>query len=404
MKPKSTLLALSLLAVTTRAGEPAPDAWSRFDQANNWDLGGILYPNLYLHGVGGSTSGDAEDLSPGGHGPVRQAFSAQAIEPGLSLRTEWLQAFANHVFWQDDHGHWDNEWEEAFAKWTHLPAGLEIKGGQFLSHFGSTNHIHLHGRDFVEGELASGRFLGEDGLILRGAELGWTLPLGLDPVWTVVANLGFGDVRPHDHGHGPAAPPTPADPPHEGEESVLEEDVWTGRLAARYRFSDFHSLTGGWSLAQGRNGYDRHSTVQALDLEYLWRENGLLPGGKALRWRNEIFWRSADAFSEYDDDNDGAIDRSYFGTYREWGAHSHLIYTWNPRLDTALRLGWVEGIDDFGQDERFRISPALAWWADEARRIGFRLQYNFDSIASARDEHSLWFQINLALGSNVEVR
>ena len=110
------------------------------------------------------------------------------------------------------------------------------------------------------------------------------------------------------------------------------------------------------------------------------------------------------AFSEHDDDEDGVIDESLRGSYQECGFYTHAIYTWNERLDTGLRLGWVEGIDDFGQGERFRVSPSVSWWFDHGRRIGLRTQYNFDSISGGGDEHSLWLQLNIALGSSKEVR
>jgi hypothetical protein len=173
---------------------------------------------------------------------------------------------------------------------------------------------------------------------------------------------------------------------------------------ARYRFDDFHSITAGTSWAGGTNGFGRDTQVFGIDAEYLWRENGLEPGGRAFRWRNEFLWRDVEAFSEHDDNEDGIIDETFRGTYDETGFYSHVIYTWSEKLDTGLRLGWVEGIDDFGQDERFRVSPSVTWWFDDERRIGLRTQYNFDSIASHDDEHSIWFQLNIALGSTEEVR
>ena len=173
---------------------------------------------------------------------------------------------------------------------------------------------------------------------------------------------------------------------------------------ARYRFDDFHTVTAGISWAAGTNGFGRDTDVIGIDAEYLWRENGLEPGGRAFRWRNEVLWRDVDAYSEHDEDEDGVIDEIFSGTYQEWGVYTHAIYSWSGRLDTGLRLGWVEGVDDFGQNERFRISPAVSWWFDKGRRVGIRAQYNYDSIASRDDEHSLWFQLNIALGSSEEVR
>lgn len=182
------------------------------------------------------------------------------------------------------------------------------------------------------------------------------------------------------------------------------DDVWTARLMGRYRFSDFHAVTAGFSAAGGTNGFGRNTHVYGIDAEYAWRENGLEPGGRAFRWRNELLWRNVQAFSEHDEDDDGIIDETFRGTYDETGFYSHAIYTWNEHLDTGLRIGWVEGVADFGQDERFRISPSVSWWLDKGRRVGLRTQYNFDSIKGHDDEHSVWFQLNIALGSNQEVR
>jgi hypothetical protein len=403
---------------------PSPDAWERF---NDWNIGDVLFPNLHIHGVGGFSTGDPQELATGGHDPQRTSFSAQALEPGLSLRTEYLEGFANYLWFQDGNGDWDGELEEAFGKIVNIPGGFELKGGQFLSRFGALNDKHLHAWDFVDSEAVLSRFLGDDGLLLKGAEMSWTLPLGRDPAFVSVASIGFGNARSHDHGHGHGGGHGHDDHDdhddhdehdedhghdddhddhalHEGEESSLRDDVWTARLMGRYRFTDFHSITAGTSWAGGTNGFGRNTRVVGIDAEYLWRERGLEAGGRAFRWRNELLWRRAGAHSEHDDNDDGIIDETFHDTYEEWGFYTHSIFTWNERLDTGLRLGWVGGVDEFGQDERFRISPVVSWWFDDSRRIGLRAQYNYDSISSRDDEHSLWLQFNIALGSNEEIR
>jgi hypothetical protein len=398
------LSALALFQSVAGAGEAfvssaesslsPPGAWERF---NDWGIGGVLFPNLHLHGAGGVTSGEQEELASGGHDPQRETFSAQAIEPGLSLRTRYLEGFANYLFYQDAEGAWDGELEEAFGKIVNIPGGLELKGGQYLTRFGALNDKHLHAWDFVDSEMVLGRFLGEDGLLLQGGELGWTLPFGMDPAFVSVASLGYGHARSHDHEHGHGH--EEEEFPHEGGEAALADDVWTARLMGRYRFDDFHTVTAGISWAGGTNGFGRNTDVFGLDAEYLWREHGLESGGRAFRWRNELLWRDVEAVTRHEEE-----DETFSGTYNEWGVYTHAIYTWNARLDTGLRLGWVEGVDDFGQDERFRISPSLSWWLDDARRIGLRCQYNYDSIAGREDGHSLWLQVNIALGSDEEVR
>ena len=407
MNHRPILIALFALPLTAAADEVAsPDVWERF---NNWGIGDVLFPNLHFHGVGGYTSGDASDLATGGHDPRRETFSAQAVEPGFSLKTEYVEGFANYLWFQDADGDWDGELEEAFGKIINIPGGFEVKGGQYLSRFGALNDKHLHAWDFVDSEMVLSRFLGDDGLLLKGGEISWTLPFGMDPAFVSIASVGFGDARSHDdHTHGGAGGGVhdheEGEAPHEGEEGTLADDVWTGRLMGRYRFDDFHSVTLGTSAAGGTNGFGRRTGVYGLDAEYLWRERGLEAGGRAFRWRNEFLWRDVQAFSEHDEDEDGIIDETFRGSYNETGFYTHGVYTWNERLDTGLRLGWVEGIADFDQDERFRVSPSVSWWLDKGRRVGLRTQYNFDAIKGREDEHSIWFQLNIALGSTEEVR
>lgn len=411
LRPIPLALALILPAMAGESPSPqtsatlttGPDAWNCF---NDWSIGDVLHPALHIHGVGGACSSDPAALASGGHDPNREAFSAQAIEPAVSLRTQYLEAFANHIFFQDGHGDWDNEWEEAFAKLTNLPGGFELKGGQFLSRYGALNDKHLHAWDFADSETVLSRFLGEHGMLLQGAELSWTLPFNADPVFVSMASVGYGDARDHgghDHAHGAV------ESPHEGEESTLADDILTARLVGRYRFDDFKSVTAGLSWAEGTNGFGRDGSVFGLDAEYLWREHGLEAGGRALRLRGEMLWRDADAYSEHDEDGDGVVDVTagdeiFSSNYQETGLYGHAIYTWSPHLDTGLRLGWVEGVSDFGQDQRFRVSPSVTYWFDAERRIGLRTQYNFDRVAGDENEHAVWFQLNLALGSTTEVR
>lgn len=428
-----TLLASAAITVNAHAQSASPDAWERFDDWNNgWNINDVLFSSMHLHGVGGFSSTDPNDLALGGHDPRRQAFSAQAIEPAVSVRTEYFEAFANYLMFQEADGGWEHELEEAFGKIL-LPGGFEIRGGQFLSRFGVVNNRHIHAWDFVDAEMPVSRFLGEEGLILRGVEASWELPLRFDPGLTAVATLGFGKARSHDHDHGGHDDHDDEhgdehgdehDDEHDdhghggglfdGDEAYLSRDILTARLMARYRFSDFHTVTAGISYAGGDNGFGRTTRLIGLDAEYLWRENGLEPGGRAFRWTNELVWRRVSAFEEAHHDEDHDDDHGddhgddhegdMRGNYTEFGFYSTAVYTWNSRFDTSLRVSWLEGVDDLGLDERLRISPAISWWLDDSRRIGMRTQYNYDRFGGGRDEHTLWLQMNIALGSTVEVR
>lgn len=425
MHPANRLIlcaaAMAAVAPAVHAGAqalPAPPVGmpvTGMEKFNDWSIAGILFPDLHIHGTGGVSTGDPAELATGGHDPRREAFSAQAIEPGLSLRAKYVEGFANYLWFQDESGDWDGELEEAFGKIVNLPVGIEIKGGQYLSRFGNLNNKHLHAWDFVDSEMVLGRFLGDDGLLLRGGELSWTLPLGMDPGFTGIASFGYGETRPHDHDHGHAD--HAGEPAYEADEATLADNVFTTRLMGRYRFSDFHTITAGASWAGGDNGFGKTTNIGGIDIEYQWREHGLEPGGMGLRWRNEFLWRDVDAVGTvaHDEDHvDGLMDdhvedhdhdgESISGNFNETGFYSAATFTWNEYLDTSLRVGWVEGIDAFGLEERLRISPAIACWADSGRRVGMRVQYNYDNLESGDDEHSVWFQINIALGTVSEVR
>jgi len=164
---------------------------------------------------------------------------------------------------------------------------------------------------------------------------------------------------------------------------------------SRYAISDFHVITAGVSYAGGDNEFDRSTHVYGFEMSYQWSENGLEPDGRAFRLSNEFVWRRVYAFED--------VPPPIAGRYTGFGFYTAGVYTWNPHVDTGLRLSWLEGVGELGLDERFRISPAVTWWVDDDRRVGLRAQYNYDRVAG-ESEHTGWLQLNIALGSRVEVR
>lgn len=388
---------------------PFPDGW---EDANDWSIGGVLFPNVHLHGVGGFSEEDPSAWQEGAHDPKRRTFSAQAIEPGLSLKTEYLQGFANYIVFQDAEGDWDGELEEAFLRVGQLPGGFSVRGGRFLTRLGAQNDRHLHAWDFVDADPASSRMLGEHGLMIEGADIEWQLPFR-DLAWTSAITLGFGQSAIAGHLHGDEHDEDHDEEDHdeedhgdedgdhddhggalfEAEEAMLQDDILTARALVRYQPSDFHSFTGGTSWVAGENGYGRDTHIMGLDFEYLWRERGMETGGKAFRWRNEYIWRDIDAMESHE----GVLAT---GSFQESGFHTHLIGTLNPRLDIGLRLAWMQGIPELGLDERVRISPAITWYLEDSRRTSLRLQTNHDRTPDGETNHSVWLQFNITLGSN----
>ncbi|MFH0977396.1 MAG: hypothetical protein V1874_16580 [Spirochaetota bacterium] len=68
------------------------------------------------------------------------------------------------------------EVEEGFINTRSLPGGVQMKAGKFLSSFGRANSQHAHFWAFNDRPIAYKAFFGDEGLLEKGAQIGWTLP------------------------------------------------------------------------------------------------------------------------------------------------------------------------------------------------------------------------------------
>lgn len=416
---------------TPVAAEPMTSWWDDF---NDWSLfDGKITFSLYGNAVYGGTTGEMESLYEAGHDPNREDWTVQGIEPGISLRlNDHFEGFATGVLFTDSEGDWDMELEELFGVVRDLPGGFDIRVGQILNRVGIHNTHHLHSWDQVDMPMVMARFLGEDGLITRSAELNWRAPIGDPLTSTTQFTASYGEVRPHDaHGHGGGHDEHGDEHDEHGESFEAEgaefnDRVFSARVMHRHRFDDFKSVTFGGSYIYGDNEFGRHNHVGGLDAEYVWRENGLEPGGRALRWRTELFVRdvaarSGELHEEHDahededhaehDDHDGQADDDHdeaaemvSRSFTEFGAYTSVVYEWNSHWDTGLRIGYVGGISELGLDERIRISPSVTYYPDANRRFHIRGQYNLDHGSEAGSDHSVWIQAGFSFGAGNEVR
>ena len=121
--------------------------------------------------------------------------------------------------------------------------------------------------------------------------------------------------------------------------------------------------------------------IYGLGLEYLWRENGFEPGGRALRLRSEALYRNG-------------------GTHETLGLVGSAVFTAHDKLDLALRADYLD------DPRRLRLSPAVTFRplglpaATDRTRTHLRLQYNYDQLPDARDEHTVLLQLGLGWGSH----
>ena len=156
-----------------------------------------IEPTLHFTAVGGTTTADSPaELAAHGHDPLDE-LGIQGIEIGMNLHLDdWLKGFVNINAFTDAAGELDAEWEEGFLKFTALPFGLEARAGRFLNRFGSQNNRHLHSWEFVDSNLSTPAFLGEEGLFTEGAELTWNTDFDRG---FFSLNGSFGNAVSHGH-------------------------------------------------------------------------------------------------------------------------------------------------------------------------------------------------------------
>ena len=418
-------------------------------QQGGLGLGGIFFPHLHVNqAYGGSSADHLSDLITGAHDPNADGWTLQGIEAEASFRfNEYVEGFTGHHIYWDQLGGWDYEHDESFIKFKNLPGGFELRGGQYFNRFGFHNAMHLHGMDFIDNFLVSGRFLGDHNLTTLGGEVTWNLPVP----WQSALSVSVGKAREddHDHAHGGHGSHG-ADAEFEAEGALFNDVVVTANWTNLHQINDFHRLRFGLSGAFGDNAFGRSTQVYGSHFEYEWRQNGLEPGGNYFRWRTEAMIRSFGAISghlpgeahddhdddghdehedehahhdeheddhqdehgheeheddhhdEHDDHDADHEEQRRRRNFSEFGIYTYALYGMQTGfagpLEIGLRGDYVTGISDAGLDERFRLSPSARLFLNKAATVAVGVQYNWDRLANSRDEHSVWTQLSFDWG------
>lgn len=381
----------------------------------NVSFGGFLFPSLHLSGAFGDTTGDQADLATNHHDPHQQA-TLQEFHPGLSLKAGMLQGFATGSGSTDAAGDFQFGLEEAFLKIVDLPLGLQLRGGQYFNRFGFQNSAHSHGWMFVDQHLVNGRFLDEGEMATIGGEVSWNVPLDFFKASAISVSVGGLPA----HQHGTEHEHADGETAFEAEGANFTDRLVTATWVNQYDIDDSNRVTGIFSGAWGDNLFGRETQVYGLGLEYLWRENGYGTGGQSLRWRTELMLRDIEAVSghlpgekeevahdEHSEHGHGDEDEEehheegarQVADFDEFGLYSMMVYGLNEQWETGLRAEWVSGIDAMGLDDRVRVSPMITWYANSARTLQARLQYNWDHSDAFGSESSIWLQIGFNWGA-----
>jgi hypothetical protein len=268
-----------------------------------------------------------------------------------------------------------------------------------------------------------------------GMRIGWLTPLPWFSQVHVGVQNASGETMPsfnnafevgggHGHGDGEA---------EEAEEVIgqrpfverdvdgLEDLVYLVRWENSWDLNPTITTKLGLSSLFGPNasGPDGLTIIAGTDLKMTWRPANNFRGWPFLKWQTEWIWRhyQADDFTaeeEEEGDDEAEEDEAEHGpealasdTLTDWGLYSQLLYGFRYRWAVGLRFEYADASgpnaetprdQDPFRDQRFRLTPLLAFHPTEFSRL--RLQYNYDwaDHLDGHDAHSIWLGLEVLFG------
>ena len=401
-------LATNQPAPAAVATTPAPaTTWSP-SQPLTIGRAGSAYMNISFDGImdfGWSTAPEPSTfLQLGDHDPIKRGFTIPNAEIAFDGAVDpYFKGFANIVFKLDENNETQVELEETYLQSISLPAGLQVKAGEFYASFGRQNLQHPHQWAFVDDPLILTRTFGPEGLRSPGAQLSWLAPT---PFYTE-AFLGVFD------GQGTTAFSfrNPGEPDDTGVDRVhgratqnlhlsgLGDLLYVPRIASSFDLTDSQTVVVGASAAFGPNetGGDLRTEIYGVDLYWKWKPANAHAGFPFVSWQTEALYQRFEAGA----DPSASLPAEKL---RDWGFYSQVLWGFKPRWVAGIRGDYVNGNpgaddpNDVFRGQRTRISPDLTFYPSEFSKL--RLQYNYDQGKLFGTEHSIWFQVEFLLGAH----
>jgi hypothetical protein len=368
---------------------------------------GSAYMNLSFDALmdfGWSTAPDPSTyLQLGDHDPINRGFSLRNAELVLDGAVDpYFKGFANIVFKLDQNNETSVELEETYLQTMSLPAGLQVKAGQFFASYGRQNAQHPHTWAFVDDPIILTRTFGPDGLRNVGAQLSWLAPTR----FYTEATLGFFDGQggtafsfrnpgQNDMGtnrfHGRATLDRNLTGPG--------DFLYVPRLSSSFELTPQQTLVAGVSAGFGPNdtGPATRTEIYGVDLYWKWKPAHADAGFPFVSLQTEALYQSFQAGA----DPTAGLPAE---TLRDWGFYSQVQWGFKPRWVAGLRGEYANGNpgaydpNDVFRGQRTRVSPALTFYPSEFSKI--RLQYNYDQGDLFGTEHSIWMQVEFLLGAH----
>ena len=272
-----------------------------------------------------------------------------------------------------------------------LPFNTQLKMGQMRNRFGLLNQTHEHDRPFIDQPNVLTRFLGDEGLVERGAELTWVAPL---PFFLEGLVGVFNGDNETSFGHG-----------------KLTQPLVTGRLRTFIELGDSSAIQLGASVANGDTPERRRNTLLGFDAKYKFKPEGwqhpLLTVLGEMIYQN----RRINVLGE-DTDGDGVQDtpdqsrtRNRWGWYLGGEVQPVRTGPWS-RWAAGFRYDWTQFPIQRGHE--WAAGPYVTFMPSEFLR--FRLGYKHtardkrdgftDNESSARKVDEILFQATFILGAH----
>jgi len=428
--PKASMLEKAKEILLPKEGEPKKDVLSY--QAGGTTLRLMDISLDALVAAGGSTVRDQQlgILQGGGHDPRKRGFTVQNVELSFMGAVDpYFTGEAHLIYFLDPiEGESLFELEEAFLTTQRLPFGLQVEAGHFFTEFGRINPQHPHQWNWQDQPIINTRLFGPDGMRGPGFRLGWLTPLP----WFSELHFGM------QNANGETMASFLANGEFFEERAIggrpfVDRDVRNLKdFAYLARWDNSWDLSDEWTMKMGLSGLlgpnatgpDGKTWIYGADMKLKWRPVNHFRGWPFLLFEGEIMKRDYRADRFFNPGLDGEIDTGdeiLLGrnTLKDWGFYTQMLYGFRKDWAAGLRYEYASGsgnnvnVDlaagtvelmrrnsDPFRDDRYRISPLVAWHPTEFSR--FRLQYNYDRLKAfrERDAHSVWLGVEFMFGAH----
>ncbi len=354
--------------------------------------------------AGWASTEEVETLQPGGHDPSQRGFSVPNAELALDGGVDrYWEGVASIVLLTDADDETEVELEEAYARSTGLPHGLQVKAGRYFVEFGRQNNQHPHAWSFVDQPLVMNRLLGADGLKQNGGQVSWRVPTANHTAVMLGVLNGQGegassyrfageeDADGVSRVYGRATT--------DGNLDDAGDLLYAPRIATSFELAEAQTLALGISAGLGANatGDDTETRIYGGDVLWTWTSPRGEGGWPFVTWLTEVMARDFEAGAD-------AAAGLPAETLHDWGFYSQVQWGFARRWATGLRGEYVTGDSSASADvdaergTQKRVSPNVTWHCSASSKL--RLQYNHSWLEAAEDGDAIWLQLEFLLGAH----